>query len=101
MVAGDFEIKWVLSICGFLGNFFGRATFIVYCGVNILVFSSEGNGKHSLDLIATICGWIAIAFGFILAFMKICAKSDSLLTQELDTYLEKHKADDAEGAAQA
>lgn len=93
MLAGDIEVKFVLGVCGFLGNFYGRAIFIVYCGVNILIFNvnENANGK-TLRFASSVCGWICICFGFVLLCLKFCAGSDSLLTKELDTYIEKHQA---------
>lgn len=90
MLAGDIEIKAVLNICGFLANFYGRSIFIVYCGVNILVFSTTST-TNVLSTASSVCGWICIVFGFVLFGLKFFAKSDSLLTKELDTYLEKQK----------
>jgi hypothetical protein len=91
MLAGDIEVKFVLAICGFLGNFYGRSIFVIYCGVNILIFNVEGGGTV-LGGASTVCGWICIGFGIILLLLKFCSKSDSLLTQELDAYIDKHKA---------
>lgn len=90
MIAGDLEIRAVLQICGFLGNFYGRAIFIVYCGVNILVFNSGGM-VDVVNTISSICGWICIGFGFTLACLKCCSKSDSLMNQELENYLAKQR----------
>lgn len=91
MLAGDIEVKFVLGVCGFLGNFYGRSIFIVYCGVNILIFNVDAKAG-ALSAASMICGWICIGFGFVLLMLKFCSKSDSLLTQELDTYMDKHKA---------
>ena len=91
MLAGDIEVKFVLAICGFLGNFYGRSIFIIYCGVNILIFNVEAT-TSVLSGASTVCGWICIGFGIVLLLLKFCSKSDSLLTQELDAYMDKHKA---------
>jgi hypothetical protein len=99
MLAGDVEVKFVLGICGFLGNFYGRAIFVIYCGVNILIFNVEAT-TNVLNGASTICGWICIGFGVVLVLLKFCSKTDSLLTQELDAYIEKHKAP-APGEGQA
>lgn len=102
MIAGDLEIKVVLQICGFLGNFYGRAIFIVYCGVNMLVFNSGAAGvTDTINTISSICGWICIFFGFTLAFLKCFTKSDSLLSQELENYLAKHRASPEEAKTAA
>jgi hypothetical protein len=98
MIAGDIEVKSVLNICGFLGNFYGRAIFIIYCGVNILVFGAT-NSNSPLLMASNICGWICLAFGVFLFILKFFAGSNSLLTQELDNYLEKHKGDPNAAAA--
>ena len=100
MLAGDIEIKYVLDICGFLGNFVGRAIFIIYCGVNILVFNVT-NSASSIQAASNVCGWVCIGFGFFLLILRLTAKSDSLLTKELDTYLEKHRAPPATADTQA
>jgi hypothetical protein len=88
MIAGDFEFNYILKICGFLSNFYGRALFIIYCGVNMLLFSSNP-GSSTFGGIASVCGWICIGFGICLACMKICTKEDSLIGQGLNTYMEK------------
>jgi hypothetical protein len=91
MLAGDIEVKFVLGICGFLGNFYGRSIFVIYCGVNILIFNVDAK-SGALTGASTVCGWICIGFGIVLLLLKFCSKSDSLLTKELDTYIDKHKA---------
>lgn len=90
MMAGDIEVKAVLSICGFLGNFYGRAIFTVYCGVNILIFSAV-DSTNAISAVSSICGWVCIVFGFVLACLKLCTKSDSLLSQEMETYMQKQR----------
>ena len=89
-VAGDFEIKIILKFCGFLGNFFGRGVFNIYCGANMLMTYEQFTGF--LKLISMIAAFVFLVSGVILIGLGFYAKKNgnTSLTSEVGGYLDKN-----------
>ena len=90
-MAGDLEIKIILKFCGFLGNFYGRGIFNIYCGANMLMTYEFQTGL--MNLFTIVAGVIFLVSGFVLIILGCWAqkKGNTSLTNEVDGYLKKNQ----------